>query len=63
MTQDNYPECEFKHKQCKFVFDCNYFKHRFGALAYSCMCKQEREKIIEEKHKEELDKRYKLLGR
>ena len=63
MTQNNYPECKLKHKQCKFVFECNYFKHRFGALADPCMNEEERKNIIEERYKEELEGRQKLISR
>lgn len=60
MTKNNNPECKLKDRKCEFVFDCNYLNHRFGVLADPCMDKNQREKIIKEKHKEELNKRYEL---
>lgn len=62
MTQNSFPMCELKNKECKEIFTCKYLKNRFGVLADPCMSKTEREKIIKEKHEQELKERYKLIG-
>lgn len=37
-------------------------QNRFGVLADPCMSKTEREKLVKEKHEQELKERYELIG-
>lgn len=53
--------CEIENKECGYIESCRYLQHRFGVKENPCMNKEERKKIIEEKHKEELEERQKLI--
>lgn len=47
-------QCE----ECKEYNSCNYLQHRFGVKK----CNSNRKEIIEDKHKEELRNREKLIN-